>query len=308
MLTRETMEGIYVLPPTPFDEDGVFDEDALRENVRRLAEAGISAYVTTGSVGEFHTISPQDHQRLAKALAESCQQAGIVSVCGCSGVNTDEAIMKVTWARNPGCDAVMNVSPYYIQLTRAELVKYWRDLAEACPRIGLIVYNNPQTSQLHDEETYAEIVKIPTLCGSKEAHYDFSLWYRLHRAFPQLGLFTATEPEWILPTLKLGARGIFSMAASMIPHFIVELYQACRKGQWDKAVKMQMEWEAMQRRVGGHEALEGYNGVARFKAVVNAFGYLRCGYSRRPLISVPKQNQERLAEFVHKNFAGLIRG
>ena len=308
MLTRETMEGIYVLPPTPFDEDGVFDEDALRENVRRLAEAGISAYVTTGSVGEFHTISPQDHQRLAKALAESCQQAGIVSVCGCSGVNTDEAIMKVTWAQNAGCDAVMNVSPYYIQLTRDELVNYWRDLAAACPRIGLIVYNNPQTSQLHDEETYAEIVKIPTLCGSKEAHYDFSLWYRLHRAFPQLGLFTATEPEWILPTLKLGARGIFSMAASMIHHFIVELYQACRKGQWDKAGKMQTEWEAMQRRIGSHEALQGYNGVARFKAIVNAFGYLRCGYSRRPLISVPKDNQERLAEFVRKNFAGLIRG
>jgi 4-hydroxy-tetrahydrodipicolinate synthase len=307
MLSRETMEGVYCLPPTPFDENGIFDEQALRENVRKLAAAGISAVVTTGSLGEFHTISWPDHQRLAKALAEECRAAGIVSVCGCSGVNTDEAIMKTSAAEKAGCDAVMNVSPYYVNLTRAELVKFWHDLAEACPKIGITIYNNPQTAQLHDVETYRQILDIKTLCGSKEAHYDWSLWVNLHRNFPELGLFTATEPEWVIPTLKMGARGFFTMIGAGIPHFIVELYQTCKKGQWDKAQKMVDRWQEMARDIASQPFLHGY-GLGGHKAKINAFGFLRCGYMRRPFISVPKENEAKLAEYIHSKHADMIRG
>jgi 4-hydroxy-tetrahydrodipicolinate synthase len=308
MLTREDMRGVYALPPTPFKrEDGSFDEEALAHNVRTLAAAGVNAMVTTGSVGEFHTISWPDHQRLMKTLAKECRQAGMVSVCGSSGVNTDEAIMKTRAAQQAGCDAVMNVSPYYVQLTHHELVKFWFDLAEACPGIGIIIYNNPLTAQLHDVDVYREISKIPSLCGSKEAHYDFTLWYQLHRTFPDLRLLTATEPDWVVPTLKLGAKGIFSMAAAMIPRYIVQIYQACDKGQWDKAERMVDRWQEMNRRMagfdwGGHTG----SGLCQFKATVNAFGSLRCGINRRPFISVPQDVEDRLAELVHKEFKDLI--
>jgi 4-hydroxy-tetrahydrodipicolinate synthase len=309
MLTREEMRGVYVLPPTPFKrEDGSFDAEALAHNVKALAAAGMSAVVTTGSLGEFHTISWPDHQRLAKTLAEECRKAGIVSVCGSSGVNTDEAIMKTHAAQEAGCDAVMNVSPYYVHLTRAELVKFWFDLAEACPKIGITIYNNPGTAQIHDVETYREIRKIKTLCGSKEAHYDFSLWYRLNREFPDLGLFTATEPEWVIPTLKMGARGIFTMAGAMIPRHIVKIYQACDKGQWDNAEKLVDTWMDMRNRLGKFDGWGQHvgSGLCRHKAIVNAFGVLRCGVSRRPFISVPQDVEDRLTEFVQKEFKDLI--
>lgn len=308
MLTREQMRGIYVLPPTPFKpEDGSLDEEALAHNVKALAAAGVSAVVTTGSIGEFHTITWADHQKLMKVLARECRAAGIVSVCGCSGVNTDEAIMKTHAAQEAGCDAVMNVSPFYLELTRAEVIKYWRDLAEACPNIGLIIYNNPQTSQLHDLEIYREISKIPTLCGAKEAHYNFGLWYELSWRFPDLGLFTSTEPEWVVPTLRLGARGIFSMAATMVPRWMAQVFELCKKGRYDKADQMMARVDDMNRKLWGFEGMgDKYTGICGFKAFVNAFGVLRCGINRRPFISVPQEVQDRLAEFVHKEFKDLI--
>lgn len=39
MLTREKMKGIFVLPPTPFSDDGSFDEKNFRENLRKLSSA-----------------------------------------------------------------------------------------------------------------------------------------------------------------------------------------------------------------------------------------------------------------------------
>ena len=71
MLTRKTMSGVYVLPPTPFDAKRRFDEERMRSNVRRLCEAGVDAVVTTGSVGEFHTIRWEDHKKLIEVAASA---------------------------------------------------------------------------------------------------------------------------------------------------------------------------------------------------------------------------------------------
>ena len=93
MLTRERMEGVYVLSPTPFKKSGEFDEEAFRENTRRLCEVGVHGITTTGTFGEFHTIPWPDHRRLIETLVEETK-SGVYTVPGCSGNNTDEAIMK----------------------------------------------------------------------------------------------------------------------------------------------------------------------------------------------------------------------
>jgi len=302
MLTRKKMEGIYVLPPTPFKKDGSFDEESFRENVRKLADAGVHAVVTTGSVGEFHTITWDDHKRLIKALVEETKAKGIVGVAGCSGVNTDEAIKKVKFAEECGADAIMNVSPYYVNLTRRELVKFWQDLSEACPNIGLIVYNNPGTAQLHDVDTFKELAKLPNMCGSKEAHYDFSLWYSLNRE-TDLAHMTATEITWFVPTMKLGAKGVFSMSASMIPNFIMRMYRACKEGRWDEATDMQFKLRELWKKIESIDFIREYHSIVRFKAIVNAFGVLKCGVTRRPFIPLPDDIQKRLTDYVQENFS-----
>lgn len=305
MLTRETMRGVYVLVPTPFGKNGEFDEESFRENVRKLCKVGMHAIVTTGGQGEFHTITWEDHKRLIKALAEETEESGTMAVAGCSGVSTDEAIQKTKYAEACGVDAVMNVSPYYVKLTHRELVRFWWDLAQACPNVGLIVYNNAGTSQLHGLEVFREIVRIPTICGSKEGHYDFSLWYRLHRE-TNLAHLTPQEQTWFVPTMKLGAKGVFSMTAAMCPEFILKLYESCKAGDWDKATEMQFKLHDMWRTLDGLEILKGYHAIPRFKAIVNAFGFLRCGITRRPFIPVPDDIQERLTEFVQKEFADVM--
>ena len=305
MLTRESMGGVYAVPPTPFTDGGEFDEECFRENVRRLDEIGVHGVVAPGSVGEFHKISQEDHRRLVSALVEETRGCRTLALAGCSSVNTDEALEKVGYAESCGADAAINVSPYYVGLQPVELVRYWGDLAGACPNIGLVVDNNPGTAQLHPVEIFRELAEMPTLCGSKEAHADFSLWYSLHQ---ETGLthMTATEQTLVVPTMRLGAKGVFSMSAAMCPGFMLEMHAACARGDWEQATRMQFRLRDVWRQLDGFDALRGYHSIARFKATVNAFGFLKCGVTRRPFIPVPDPVQELLTEFVRREFGDLI--
>ena len=55
-LNRTNLRGVWAAVPTPFDKNNRFDEDAFRENVRRLADAGVHGLYTTDGDGEFYAI------------------------------------------------------------------------------------------------------------------------------------------------------------------------------------------------------------------------------------------------------------
>jgi 4-hydroxy-tetrahydrodipicolinate synthase len=297
------MGGIYVLPPAPFDDNRRFDEERMRHNVRALCEAGVDAIVTTGSVGEFHTISWEDHKKLIEVLVDEVT-GKTKAIPGCSGVNTEEAIKKVKYAQDCGADAVMNVSPYYVRIADNELIGFWRDLAEACPDIGLIVYNNPGTSQLHTSAHFIELAKIPTMCGSKETT-TLQLQLEIMR-HTDLAPMTATELDYFVPTIMCGAKGIFSMMASAFPRFIIEFYQTCKEGKWEKAWEMQHKLRDVSDYLSGHQLGREYGSISRFKCIVNAFGVLDCGITGKPFIPVPKDVQDKYREVIEKEYPELI--
>ena len=140
MLTRETMKGLYILTITPFDEQGNLDEDAYRENVRKLVALGVDGIITSGTNGEFHTTTDEERVQIARIVVEETRRRG-VAVIGASGVNTAESINRSRAARDVGAEAVMNVVPFYNTLSKSEVYQYFQDLSRACPDLGIIIYN-----------------------------------------------------------------------------------------------------------------------------------------------------------------------
>src|SRR5690349_19526063 len=147
MLTRETMQGLYVITVTPFDAEGRLDEDAYRKNVETLLDLGVDGIVTSGTNGEFHTTTDEERSRIARLVVKACAGRA-AAIIGASGVNTAEAVARTAAARDAGADAVMNVVPFYHILTRPEVYQYFEDPHAAVPDVGIIVYNNPTTTQV----------------------------------------------------------------------------------------------------------------------------------------------------------------
>jgi 4-hydroxy-tetrahydrodipicolinate synthase len=293
MLTRDTMRGLYALPPTPFDKDGTFLESAYRENLQALLKFDVDAVVSPGSNGEWWNIDEETRRRLMEALYEECHGKIIAAACT-SSTYTEESIARTRWAEEIGLDAVMNVPPFYFPHTREELRRYWHDLADACPEIGLIVYNFPMVAQRLEEDLMVQLgEELPTLCGSKESHPDFNVWLKLHRT-TDLAVLSAHERLWFTVYFKAGAKGIFSTGVAAVPGLVSELHAACRDGQWERATALEEELWAFVRVIESRDYLAPYNAIAQNKAVVNAAGWLEAGQCRPPLISVPDELVHRL--------------
>jgi 4-hydroxy-tetrahydrodipicolinate synthase len=176
MLTRETMKGLYALAITPFASAGELDEIAYRENVRLLLTHGVDGVITCGTNGEFHTTTDEERRRIAQIVVEETRGRA-VAVAGASGVNTAESIARTRDALDAGADAVMNVIPFYHVLSRGEAHQYFEDLSRACPEIGIIIYNNPVTTQVRlDDGDFVRLQEIPNICGVKMIGADFALY------------------------------------------------------------------------------------------------------------------------------------
>jgi len=302
MLTREKMKGIYALPPTPFTEDLKLDEGQFRENVRKLCDAGIHGIAILGTGGEFHTITFEEHERLCKALVEEASD-DVVTIVGCSGVNTAEAIRKMKVAQDHGADAVINVVPYYFPLSKKECINYFHDIAEACPDIGIIVYNNKFTTQVHlDFEDYKQLAQIPTFCGSKEIGTDFYHYLKLIQESPLQHFFVET---FLVDSLFWGTKGFFASYIYVFPKFTKGLYEACQSKNWEEARKMESVMRSFNEQVLKPLLAEGYSEPALSKALADSTDFIKAGPPRKPFIPVPEDRKEKLRRQIKEKFPQL---
>ena len=298
------MRGFYVLVPTPFTKSGEFDENTFRENVRTLCEFDIQGIATTGTLGEFHSIPWQDHQRLIKALVDETK-SGVATVVGCSGINTEETIKKTKFAQNSGADAAMNTVPFYTKVTQKECIKYWNDVAQACPDIGLIVYNNPETTKfLVSPDVYKELAKIPNVCGSKEIvgytpQADFPYWMAIVNA-TNLAHFCCDPVT--PPAMLYNAKGVTSENFAFDPKLFLEVFKACEAKDWDKAKRLHYEQMQLINSIYPEFGMGEYNWFCVLKAALNNLGVIKGGYPHQPYIPVPEKIQKKAVQALKKKY------
>jgi 4-hydroxy-tetrahydrodipicolinate synthase len=292
MLTREKMKGLYVLPITPFDQDFKLDERACRDNIKKLVALGIDGIITNGTNGEFHTTTDDERNRIARILVEETEGKNIAAVVGASGVNTAESIQRTRNAREAGADAVMNVVPFYHILSKAEVYQYFEDLAAACPDISIIIYNNPQTTQVAlDEKDFQRLEAIPSIVGAKLTADNYWLYSNCLRV-TKLNHFPL-EPLWGC-SKTLGGTGVLASFLYAFPGSMMRWWKAISENDLRKAYAMQDEVNALLSDVVIPVIVEGYNEIAATKALVDAGGFFKAGPPRKPFMPVPSERITRL--------------
>jgi dihydrodipicolinate synthase/N-acetylneuraminate lyase len=315
-LTRQTYRGVFAYPPTPFAPDLALDEAALRENCRKLIRVGVDGIVLGGTTGEFYTLSDSEHRRIAEILREETRGTGVAGVLGTQGLNTGEVIRRTSVAQEVGLDAALTMQPFYLTLTKGELLNFWRQLSAACPRIPLIVYHFDWVRQEYTPETYRQLAELPNMLGSKEGHFDWKLWRQLQRDSPLVHI-SATDAGWMVEMHKLKAPGVGSVNLTIMPHMIRQTLALCTEGKYDEADQVFYHFTEFCGRIRSgtgrpflYPSAMGnwgdYGGAARGKALAEAFGFLKVGPPRSPSIPVPQEMQKRLRGFIEKNYPQLI--
>jgi len=304
MLTREAMNGLYVLIITPMDEKMRVDYDAHRENVRKLIALGVDGIIINGTNGEFHTCTDEERETLTKILVEE-GKGKVACVAGCSSINTAEAIRRTRRAAELGADAVMNVIPYYLPPSKAEALQYWRDLAAACPDIGLICYNNPHTTQvLFNDQDFAQLENIPNFVGSKMVGGDIWLYLNCMRHTTQKHF--PLEQLWGI-SKAVGGPGVMASFIYACPEYMMKWWRTIQSGDTGEAIRMQHEVNELLQQVVLPPILSGYSEVAGTKAFVEALGHWQCGQSRKPFFPVPQALIDKQRRQVEEQFPQFLK-
>lgn len=218
--------GCTVALVTPF-RDGEVDYTTLRAMVDWQLERGTPVLSPVGTTGESPTLSHDEHERVIATVVE--QAGGRAKVVPGTGSNaTAEAIRLTKFAAKAGADGALLVAPYYNRPTQEGMYAHFARIAESCD-LPQILYNIPaRTGRNVDAETIERLAKLGPIVAVKEASGSLD---QVSDLVVRTDLtILSGDDSLTLPMMAVGAEGVISVVANLVPQDVIGLVDAFNSG------------------------------------------------------------------------------
>ena len=229
--------GCTVALVTPF-RDGEVDYPALRQLIDWQIEQGTPILAPAGTTGESPTLSHDEHERVIATVVE--QSAGRAKVMAGTGSNsTAEAVRLTKFAAKAGADGALIVAPYYNRPTQEGLYAHFAKIAEAVD-LPQILYNIPsRTGRNVEPETIERLAKLDPIVAVKEAAGSLD---QVSDLVVRTDLtILSGDDSLTLPMLAVGASGVVSVVANIIPKDVHALLAAFGAGDMAEALRLHLK-------------------------------------------------------------------
>ena len=226
--------GIIPAVTTPFDATGAVDVAALEANLGALLDGGVHGFVATGTMGEAGSMSAEERRLVVETTVRAA--AGRVPVIvGVSSGTPSTSIGFAADAEAAGADAIMLLPPLGYRADPRETVAFYRAVADASA-LPIMAYNNPEASgtDLPVELIARLAAEVDAVVAIKECSGDARRIAALKSAAPDLEVLVGGD-DWALEGFCAGATGWVTGVGDCAPAECVELYDACRAGELDRA-------------------------------------------------------------------------
>ncbi|HOV73022.1 MAG TPA: 4-hydroxy-tetrahydrodipicolinate synthase [Candidatus Hydrogenedentes bacterium] len=230
--------GSIVALATPFKANGAIDFEAYGRLIDWQLSEGTDGIVPCGCTGEAATLSHDEQKECIRFAVE--RVSGRVPVIAGTGSNsTIEAISLTRYAKEAGADAALHITPYYNKPTPAGQIAHYTAVAKAAD-IPIMLYNVPSRTGISLlPQTVAELAKIPNIVSIKEASGS------LDQVSQILDLcdinVLSGDDSLTLPMMAVGASGVVSVAANVVPAKVAGLCAAFRAGDLEEAREIHYE-------------------------------------------------------------------
>jgi 4-hydroxy-tetrahydrodipicolinate synthase len=227
MATKGKMfRGCTVALVTPF-RDGEVDYQALQAAVEWQISQGTPVLSPVGTTGECPTLSHEEHERVIATVVERAK--GRAKVLAGTGSNaTSEAIRLTRFAARAGADGALLVSPYYNRPTQEGLYAHFARIAESVD-LPQMLYNVPaRTGRNVEPETVERLARIAPIVAIKEASGSLD---QVSDVLSRTNLTVLSGDDSLtLPMLAVGAEGVVSVVANLVPRDVIALLSAFDRG------------------------------------------------------------------------------
>lgn len=290
-MKKTVFEGMASAIITPMTPEGV-DYEALGRFIDFQLDSGINALVAVGTTGESATLEPWEQKEVIRFTVQ--RVAGRVPVIAGTGTNnTSHVIANTKAACEAGADAVLVVTPYYNKATQNGLIAHFTAVADVSA-VPVILYNVPSRTGCNIlPGTAAQLAKHPNIVAIKEATGNMAQMVELRALCgDQLDIYSG-EDALTVPMMAMGAKGTISVLSDVIPRQVVEMTDACRAGDFEKAAALQCRFLPL------INALFSQVNPIPAKAAVSAMGFGR-EYLRLPLTPMEDAPRAVLLEEMRK--------
>ncbi|WP_219460304.1 dihydrodipicolinate synthase family protein [Nonomuraea rhizosphaerae] len=280
------LHGMISTVVTPFDENDEVDLHLLRQEVKYLLEAGVTAICACGSTGEGQTLSLEESRDICRVVVE--EVAGRVPVI--AGVIQNSTAQVLRYARalkEVGVDALQITPVHYVfKPSPEETVAYFREIAEKID-LPIVLYNVVPWA-LVPVDVIERLADIPQLVAIKQSGGDMHLLADLLARVRERFTILAALDDLHYPAFVLGAHGALAAIPTVTPRLSVELWNAVQDG--DHALALSLH----ERILTVWKAIDSPNLPATLKAALELQGR-DGGRPRKPFAPASQAERERIA-------------
>ena len=237
-MQSELFNGTGVALITPFDNNGNIDYPSLQSLLDYIIDGGINFIAMQGTTGEPSTLTPQERQQLRKFVVEYVNNR-VPIMYGIGGNNTAAIIDEIKNTDLKGIDAILSISPFYTKPNQRGIYEHFKAIATASP-LPIVIYNVPgRTARNVDAQTVVQLAKdCPNIIAVKEASGNMAQIMNIIKTKPESLSLISGDDALTLPMYSLGATGVISVIANVLPKEFSSMVNLCAKGDFKSATKI----------------------------------------------------------------------
>jgi len=258
--------GVFPYLVSPVSPSGEVMSEVLDRLCHDLIAAGVHGLTPLGSTGEFAYLSWPQRRRVVEVVVKAASRR-VPVVAGVAATTIADAVFQAREMQELGCDGILAILEAYFPISDEGVHAYFKAIAEAVT-LPVVLYTNPnfQRSDL-SLPVIDRLSRIPNIRYIKDASYNTGrLLSIINRVEGRMAVFAASAhiPACVM---LIGGKGWMAGPACIVPKQSVDLYERCRRGDWNSAMQLQRQLWSI------NQVFAKYNLAACIKGGLELQGY-----------------------------------
>jgi 4-hydroxy-tetrahydrodipicolinate synthase len=258
--------GVFPYLVSPVSPSGEVMSEVLDRLCRDLIAAGVHGLTPLGSTGEFAYLSWPQRRRVVEVVVKAASRR-VPVVAGVAATTIADAVFQAREMQELGCDGILAILEAYFPISDEGVHAYFKAVADAVT-VPVVLYTNPnfQRSEL-SLPVIDRLSRIPNIRYIKDASYNTGrLLSIINRVEGRMAVFAASAhiPACVM---LIGGKGWMAGPACIVPKQSVDLYERCRRGDWNSAMQLQRQLWSI------NQVFAKYNLAACIKGGLELQGY-----------------------------------
>ncbi len=230
-------EGVMPAVTTKFTDKDTLDLELFALNIKAQLEAGVSAIILGGTLGEASTLTNLEKRTLLEHTV-SLVTGRVPVILNIAEQSTKDAVKAANEAQEYGAGGLMMLPPMRYKATDRETVAYFKTVASNTD-LPIMVYNNPVDYKIEVSlAMFEELLQLDTIQAVKESTRDISNVTRIKNTFGERLKILCGVDTLALESLLMGAHGWVAGLVCAFPKETVTIYNLIQKGRIAEAISL----------------------------------------------------------------------